>query len=411
MVMGRNNECAGLLIGMLAFLLGVASSSWADVQIVPSVLLREAYNDNIFLRQTDKKDDYITTVAPSIRLEYEGKVTSLSLSSGLNYYYYAKQTEQDHLRYYGSLDSLTHLYKDIFFLKVDDEYSRVTIDQRKPVAEGNVTVNLTDSNILHVNPYAVFPLSSTLKARMDYRYLNQWYSSTEGVKYQDHVLSGSLIKEWTDSINTFVNYTYDMRRSAGIEDYNRQSGNVGIKIQKARLSLGGAIGYTSYDFEEGRKSNAVIWNASAEYRITELLSLRGAYSRDFTESVDEGSLRRTEGQVSIEYHGAYPIIVTAFDSRDVYLLINRQDDSTGVRADCNIPITSTMTAKILARYTHFKFLPEDERVNRYGAGLSLAYALRMTTVSVGYTYNRNISTVTSDDYTNNIIYIQVRFVI
>ena len=39
-----------------------------DFEIIPSVLVREEYNDNIFFTKNDKIDDFITTLAGSLEL-------------------------------------------------------------------------------------------------------------------------------------------------------------------------------------------------------------------------------------------------------------------------------------------------------------------------------------------------------
>jgi uncharacterized protein (PEP-CTERM system associated) len=121
-------------------------------------------------------------------------------------------------------------------------------------------------------------------------------------------------------------------------------------------------------------------------------------------------VRRLAGTAAIAYGGQFPVTVGVFNYRDTYLLSDRSDHSTGATADCSIPVSAKMTGKILANYTRFKFQPGDERTDRYSAGLSLAYALKIASLSVGYTYNRNDSTIDLNDYTNNIIWLQLRFV-
>ncbi|SPP99500.1 conserved exported hypothetical protein [Candidatus Sulfobium mesophilum] len=387
----------------------------AEYSASASLRVREEYTDNVDLTSTDKKSEYITTINPDIRLDYKGKITSLLLNAGLNYYYYANDSQGDHLNFYGGLDSRTQVYKDIFFLNIFDQYSRVTIDQRRPVTQENVTVNLTDSNTLRANPYILYPLGSTLKARVDYLYTNQWYSSNQGHNYQDHTFSGSLIKELSASTSTFVTYSYDMHRYSGISnssisDYDRQTGNYGIKFEKTRLLVEGSVGYTWFDFTDGRKTNDIVWNAAVQYKITELLSLRGESSQDFTDSVDAGPVRRLTGRGVIAYGGQFPVSVAVFNTRDTYLLSDRTDHSTGAIATGSIPFSSKMTGNIFANYTRFKFQPEDERVDRYGVGFSLAYAIRKATLSAGYTYNRNDSNIDQNDYTNNVIWLQIRVV-
>jgi uncharacterized protein (PEP-CTERM system associated) len=65
-------------------------NSLAELTLSPSILLREEYNDNIFLDSSNKKDDFITSVNPAMILKYTSNNTLLDLSYSLKYEYYVK---------------------------------------------------------------------------------------------------------------------------------------------------------------------------------------------------------------------------------------------------------------------------------------------------------------------------------
>jgi uncharacterized protein (PEP-CTERM system associated) len=100
--------------------------------------------------------------------------------------------------------------------------------------------------------------------------------------------------------------------------------------------------------------------------------------------------------------------LTVFKKDDTYLSTDREDESTGVILGTTIPITPKIDCRLNGLYTKYKFLPEDEKTDRYGLQLSFGYQLKRTFFSLGYTYNHNDSNVDDNDYKNNIVWAQMR---
>jgi len=73
------------LVFLPSLILITVSSSSAKLDINAAVGLREEYNDNIFLTRTDRKEDFITRVSPSVVLKYSHHFLDLSLDYGLNF--------------------------------------------------------------------------------------------------------------------------------------------------------------------------------------------------------------------------------------------------------------------------------------------------------------------------------------
>ncbi|OQY21627.1 MAG: hypothetical protein B6I37_08400 [Desulfobacteraceae bacterium 4572_35.2] len=56
----------------------VSSVAWGELHIVPTLSLREEYNDNIFLER-DEASDFITFIQPSLLIDWNTKLFDLSL--------------------------------------------------------------------------------------------------------------------------------------------------------------------------------------------------------------------------------------------------------------------------------------------------------------------------------------------
>lgn len=426
--MGKNSKRLVLLIGMLASFLGLASPSRADFQITPSITLREEYNDNIFLTHTDKKDDFITSISPSLHIGYTASILTLSLDYGLDIRLYAKNSDENLTSISNAqrakVDNTFSLYRDIFFIKVSDEYSRVPIDERRQVALDNYIVNMTDSNNLFVSPYVVYPLTGALKTRFGYSYANQWYR--DGNSYGNHDGFAGITMDITPNINASITYDYLIHRLIGtparnlraflLDNYDRQTALFAATYAATpKLSLSGSVGPTWFQYKNREDANTsdLLWSAKATYKLTDFISLVAGYNRGFEDSVDSGTYLTEKVEGTISYSGRIPLSVGIHKTRNTYKVIDRKDESSGltVNSSIPIPIAPKLSGNITGTYDSYTFNPGNEDVKRYSASFFIAREMRITTLTLGYTFNHNDSSIDVNDYTSNIVYVQARFAI
>jgi hypothetical protein len=412
----KRPEYLRVLFLLPIFLLSFATFSRAELRLTPSISIREEYNDNIFLTPDDKRDDFITTINPAIALLYDKRLINLSLDYGLILRYYSRDTERNETAFpqtqRARLNATLSPYREIIFIGLSDEYQRLVIDERRQVAMGNISVNMTNTNHFIVNPYIEYPLTRTFKARVGYSYENLWYEEEEGDDTENNSATFNIIKELSPKVTTSLSYTYLLHRPKRTDIYDRQdiSLNIAYKIGP-RLTLNGTIGQIWFDYEKRDDINSSNMDIQANYLLTELLSITGGYSVTYSESVNFGTYSSNASKVTFGYTGDMPVTLTIFRNINTYTIINREDRSTGVNITSTIPVTQKLTGRLRGDYTHYEFIPEGERVDRYGALLSLDYGLRITTLSIGYTYNLNNSDIDTNDYMNNIVWMQTRFVI
>jgi hypothetical protein len=340
---------------------------------------------------------------------------TLSLDYGLHFRFYADHSDLNDTdlseTQRARLETTINPYKDIFFIRVFDEYQRISIDERQQVALDNPIVNMTDSNNLLINPYLEYPLTETLKTKVSYTYVNLWYKEDIADNTTNHIFDAGLTKELSSRISVSFSYSYFIHQAEKTEDWNRHDASVGMNYQLTqKLSLSGLYGHSWFDFED-RDDDSDFWNTSANYQLTDQISLTAGYSRSFRDSVDVGTYKSDAVRVSLTRQGDIPVTVSVFKQKSTYLSVDREDKSTGVIVSAGYLITPKITGRLTGSYTDYDFLPEKEQVKRYGVGLSFDYAMRITTISFGYTHNNNNSIVNSNDYKNNVAWVQARFTI
>ncbi|HOP40291.1 MAG TPA: TIGR03016 family PEP-CTERM system-associated outer membrane protein [Geobacteraceae bacterium] len=445
----------GVMLAMLAVSLGFSSSAWAEFRFSPGISIREEYNDNVNLDDTDKQEDFITTINPNLNLYYGGELLNFYLDYGLRYLIYARNTEDDELYHNVNLQSTIRPFKDYFFIRISDFFSRVPIDQRRQVGYENNLANLTNSNVFSVNPYFEYPLSATFKIKGGYTYQNSWYESKDGDDSQDHTASIGVSKELSSRISTSLFYDYQFHRpEMDFDTYDRQGATLGLNFGLTeKLHVDGSIGWVRFDYKtlDGRDFSAINWSANARYLLSPAITLRAGYARNYFDTssqtpstagsfiaVSDGSIYPGEGYVIIDgqaipasavqldsiggglyrndsitagliYSGKITVNVSGFRNIIKYESIDRENRSTGVNLGVTIPLTSRLSAQMSGLYSYNKYRPENETVNRYGARLNFDYTLKITTLTLGYAFNKDDSDVEGQDYTNNVVWISARF--
>jgi hypothetical protein len=84
-----------LILLALAVPLGTAAA--AEFRLVPSLALKEEYNDNIFYSEADRVDDFITTITPGLELVSRTEKLDLNLLALLNVLRYLDTTELNNI--------------------------------------------------------------------------------------------------------------------------------------------------------------------------------------------------------------------------------------------------------------------------------------------------------------------------
>jgi hypothetical protein len=408
-----------ILIAM--FLLSTASISIAKFSIVPSVDLKEEYNDNIFLSESDREHDFITTVFPKVELKYyPNKMLDLDLDYGLRFNIYSRNSELNdtnikeiqNIKFEAQARPVNRVFIDI-----SDTYERVPTDVRNPVAEGNVFFNMTDRNTYFISPYAELPVTPTVSSRIGYSFRNIWHRDDGLVDHDSHSAFISLNKRFSTKINGTLGYDYEAYRPestegrVNVEEYDRQRAYVGIVYRvNQNFEMSGEAGEAWTDFDESDDSQNPFWNVEAVYSLGSS-EIGAAYSYDLVDSATNGSYKRQRIDVRIETGKNLIIAVNPFHTTDKYLIADREDRITGV----NLKISRSISQKINAAFnglleTH-EFLPEGEDVFRYSAGMSLDYILsRSITAGLSYRYNRRDSDIDANDFHNNIASLQAKLI-
>ena len=185
----------------------------------PYISVQEEYTDNINLTNTNKKEDYLTTVKPGLKYTSFDNTYAVNLDYSPGLVSYARNSNLNYISHNGTLD-LKYLTKEHvnFYLKdsliVSDnpreqEYFTTTADNKYVLATQTVRSVYTRNVVAPTIEYQFGP-----ESRLGFNYRNNLYR-TESTSGQNSM---------EDYFNPFVTYWFDQQNNLYLE-YGYTIGN------------------------------------------------------------------------------------------------------------------------------------------------------------------------------------------
>ncbi|GBE40186.1 hypothetical protein BMS3Bbin09_00060 [bacterium BMS3Bbin09] len=405
--------------GLLALVLILTSThSFAKFTITPGIDVKGEYNDNIYLADTAKEDDFITTLAPDIRLKYSPNSSlDLSLDYGLDLRNYSRHSNLSEETHRMEMSASAKPFKRVF-IDVADTYTRVPIDIRNKYASDNTITNMTDSNSFSVSTSVVLPVTTAISTTAGYNYSNLWFKDKGSTDSETHSVFFVLNDKFSSKITGALKYNYSAYRpnltgqQGAVVEYDKHDGSVAINYQIAsNFWVDGEMGESWIDFDNRDNSRMTFWNVGADYnlKIISGSSIGINYSRSLNDSLTLGASRNDRSDLFLRAGNILKLTVNPYFSENTFINTDRKDKIKGINGDVSLPVSGKVTLLLNGLWEDQKFLPGEEKVRRHSLGCSFNYKLSSKmTAGVGYRYNRRNSNIDTEDFNNNIGWLQAK---
>lgn len=391
------------------------SLSCADFEFHPRLLLSQEYNDDIYLDDPGKDEDFITTVAPGISLKYRSRYLAVNGDYSLIFRKYKNNSEEDETDFNDiqrGLIAVDLLPENDFSLRISNEWSRVIIDERRPSSRENLRENRTTLSHFIFNPRYRFLRIPTYEFVFDYIYENLQYEDPQGDDSQSHGAGVEMIKTFSPRFSSSLDYRFkDYRGDDKLDnpDYQRHDATIGM-IFKAYsfLTLKGRVGnaWINYDQSlDGRRNkdiDGIIWNVAADYHPQGMFHATLEYAEDFSDSVDEGVVDARTGRLLVGLKGRMPVSLEMLWRRAEYQLTDREEEMIGAILTGSIPLSRRLSLLLSGDYFYREYDPEGENVDDYGARGGLQYETRYVVFTLSHSIRKWGSNLPDESYTNNI---------
>lgn len=399
-----------LLTGFFSVIYCNSQAESAEFSLRPSIILREEYDDNIFLTKDDRKADYITRILPSLHIAYKTPFWDLSSDYTLNWWYYANLREGRNSHNL-NLGSQVRIINNFLYLDISDIYSSVVLNPRRPSTDVNLDINRSDSNNAIISPYVKYQINPLISLSTGYRYTNIWYRTGDAVNRQTHTGFATVEYLYNRRLRTSftAEYTYDRPENNPLDKPNHQTAAFfrAIYTLNPRTDIDAGLGYRWILFSDGRKENMPVYSALLTYRFHEAGRIELTASSTFTTSPELGTLESRTGQFAIVYGSTLVMNSSVYYRRDKYIERELQDDTVGLLLGLEHRPNPRLTYKISGRYEHGKFLPENRKRDTYGVSGEVSYALtNRASISLSYNHTGQNGHLELDDYRDNIIAVQ-----
>jgi len=402
-----------LLISLLSFSLWLPSLvSAAQLEIHPYLSVSERYDDNVNLTPDNEEEDWVTTIAPGISLNYAARSLDASVDYSLSYVFYKNNSDDNQDKFEDVQRANAQLLffpGRAFTLTISENITREAIDERDVFSPANQRINKTTVYSTRVSPQYNWRMTPTFSLVMGYDYSRTDYTEGEADDGQDHTGRLSLVKTLSSTLETSANYSY-RRHVADIDEdeYDEQNLNLGLNYDfssRTRLALNAGVSRVEYN-DDSDEEEDVTWNLDLSHRITNVLSTSLNYAQGFSTSATLGLSRTRDAAWGLTWERQHLTVAgELFWRQSDFLQENRKDDAYGTRLSLNQQFSRYFSGSIDGDYERAEFDDpgSDEQVDRYSLGGSLSYSISRFVTSLAYRHRINQSDVDNNDYTNNTV--------
>ena len=247
-----------------------ATPARAEYRMIPSLTLGEEYNDNIYLRTTDRFSDYITHVAPSLAFTYKASLWDWDGFAAYDYYDYARVTITENNAPRAHITNLTRVASGVLFLALTENYQKISQELQRDYTQLSSFVNQTEQNIFSVNPYATLHPSIRTSVDAGYLYRNTWYKDPRSIDKIDHITYTEMKHEVSPTISSTAAAHYTLNRNT-VQNYDKIDVSAGLKYEYTGSSnIYGTIGNAWLSAESVGRETQIFWNAGLVHNLLKL---------------------------------------------------------------------------------------------------------------------------------------------
>lgn len=391
----------------------------AEFELRPSITVREEYNDNFFLNEDDKVDEFITRVMPSIQFRYGAPLWTWDLKYTFDYVYYARDKRDDEILHHLTLNGLIEAVKDRVFVRVADDYGRVSLDVTRDFTRESTFRDQSNRNLLTINPYYVFRVSPLLNVTTGYTYINTWYDDEQAVDKDEHIISIEPRYELSPYVSIIGGYRFSYVDSE-VNDYKRHDVYIGPRYEYFDQSFVYArVGNSWTEYIGREKTSNIYWAAGITHAFPTFTGFVEA-GVDYTED-PQGTVRRsTRYLAGVRYdreriNANVSLGLTSYNNAEISVATgdlrpsSDDTDKYGATGALKYALTPNLTGTLDLTIERLERDFLDTYTSRFLGGLRFEYLLlEETRLALSYYYTDSYSPrLPGDRYENNRVFVEI----
>jgi len=374
-----------ILMLFVCLLWGTGTAVGADTKLTPRLTVGAAYDDNVLLNEEDKVDSSIIRVRPSVDLDYDTLLSSVTMSADWDILTYLDESDLNRTNQYYRLTG-DHRFKERWKADIDLKYYDDTTLNTFLQETGRV-IERVERNFLEAGGDVDYNLTTVSWLSVGYRYQDASYDDDNFSDYYNH--RGNLyyvhrLKTEVDRISIGPSYYYRKNDLNEVDSYSLDIGwhRDWSPVSYSFASIGAR--YANVTEEDGSDDDS--WGARARIDLS------------------------FEGEISTTLFRYFHDLRTTSEGDDInvdnFYFSYRQLLTERFRAGIN--------ARLVFSY---KLLDQQSDVNDsryYWLEPNLAYdVMRNLNVSLRYRYQNNVESGDDGDHDitreRNVVWLQLSY--
>lgn len=354
-----------------------------------SFSVQEQYNDNVFLTEKDRKTDYITSLIPSLTLDYKAPLWKWDLAYSVDYLHFLNNSESDNFEQNINLQNSTQLIKKFFYIDASDTYAKTSLSLTRNYSRLSYFLNQTDQNIFTVKPHFRFRPGDATTVDAGYSYQNIWYRNSLAVNKSDNSFYVEAKDELSPSLEISAGGIYSSEQNS-LQNYDEINFHAGSRYS---YSSGGDIffsfGNDSYHFDENGSSDYWTWDAGVNHRF-----------KAFSASIESSSLTVENPSGLPERVDTYAVSLATNSARTPASLALSLAEYTDLATEELRDRTYGVTATVLHKFTRAFSGSLDLTAERIEDKVEESYSnLMISTLGFNYQLTRKADLLFKYQYT------------
>ncbi|MEE9543187.1 MAG: TIGR03016 family PEP-CTERM system-associated outer membrane protein [Thermodesulfobacteriota bacterium] len=374
------------------------------------ISIQDDYNDNIFLTPDNEEEDFVIRQNLGFSLSNRMPRYDLSLNYGFEAKLYSKFTDANNEKHTVSARSHSEIIKNVIYFDVEDTFTRIPSDIRRPALAEEVDVNLTDVNSFKFSSYVKSDIGPRMKLKAGYTYLRTDYNGSAASDTNYNIVFEKLERRFSPKSTASVDYEFKQKLTDGLTDeflLHKVSLSSSYKMSTA-MTLNAAAGNAWFDFETMDNTSNLFWNVDIKSSFSESDGITIHYGRNFNDSPEKGAYTSDVASLSVYYGNRLKVNGKLVIRTDDYFEIDREDRINRAEMGLSWQATSQFNLSVNGYTTGEDFSSPSENISSWGAELKGSYEFhRLATFEARYKHSDRDSDVGSS-FVNNIYTLMLR---
>lgn len=398
-------------ISVLTTLLLLASNASATLTSSFALSLREDYNDNIYLTDTNEEDDYITKVSPSISLDFLSGRHHASLEYTYEWQDYADNSRADEGTHQGSATINSVIIQRLLTFNLSDVYEKIATDVRRSTNQNEVLMNTVEKNTFTFNPVIHRNLSQVMTLRAGYEFIDTDYNNDTSEDVQYNNVYAELERRFSKRLEATLKYSHDKKDTLDdmTEDFTTESTSLSASLQLTpSTSFDATFGRSWYDYDIRTDSEENFWQLVAKSKVMSTGDVTLSYRRESNDSPELGTYMSETADLKLSFGKRFKVILGGAISEDQYLTTSREDDMVSGDLTLSWQMTRKLELALIGNMANEKFTLPVEEVDKWSSSVEANYTLgKRVTISTNYKHSDRDSSIQSNSYKNNVYMVSV----